>query len=100
MKKIFIILFLIFSSTACAETLTREDVESAFLFHFVNYTEWNDNLPNYYICIPDDTDLRPAAAISLRGKVVNNRKVAVVSRSSSCHILVSQDVSPADDTTL
>src|SRR4051812_16877068 len=98
MKKIFIILFLVFSTTAYAETLAPEDVESAFLFHFINYTQWDDHRPDYYVCIPDDAVLREAAVVSLKGKVVNNRRVVVVASAQSCHILVSDRVPPTEST--
>jgi hypothetical protein len=100
MKKLLIItLAVLVSITVSAQPMTREDIESAFLFHFINYTEWNDDLQDYYVCIPQDNALREAAAVSLKGKVINNRKVVVVDRSDSCHILVSQDV-PRNDHTL
>jgi hypothetical protein len=99
MRKLFIAIFLLITTTAYAQTIGREDIESAFLYHFLNYTEWDDNLPNYYVCIPDDAVLRDAAVVSLKGKVVNNRHVMVVANSQSCHVLVSDDV-PEDGNTL
>jgi hypothetical protein len=99
MKKFLTALLLTLSVTAYAQTISREDVESAFLFHFINYTEWSDDLPDYYVCIPDDAALRRSAVISLKGKYVNNRRVVVADKTSACHVLVSDNV-PATDSTL
>jgi hypothetical protein len=101
MNKIFAILlsFMFVCVSARAQNLAAEDVEAAFLYHFINYTDWNDDQTEYYICIPDDVPLRRAAQNSLRDKVVNNRKVVVSERWEGCHILVANSI-PANDTIL
>ncbi len=103
MKKSFSIvlsLFLVFSLPAYAQAPGREDVESAFLFHFISYTEWEDTEPEYYVCIPDNASLRKTAQKTISGKTVNSRKISVVDRREGCHILVSEDVPDGQSTTL
>jgi hypothetical protein len=99
MKKLLIILLVLAANVSYAQSVGREDVESAFLFHFINYTEWNDSLPDYYVCIPQDAALREAAVVSLKGKIVNNRKIVVVDHSDHCHVLISDEI-PASDSIL
>ena len=102
MKKIFLILsFVIFCTCSYGQNLVSQDaLEAAFIFHFINFTEWTDDQPEYNICIPDDDELRSAVEQSLKGKVVNNRKINVVNRYEKCHILVSNIVPPPSQNTL
>jgi hypothetical protein len=100
-KKILLFIFLVtLTTTAFAQSARREDVESAFLFHFISYTEWDDNQTEYFVCIPDNASLRQTAEQSLGGKVVNNRKIEVVDRTEGCHILVSENIPNGQTTTL
>jgi hypothetical protein len=100
-KKILILIFLMLYVPAYSEAVVSEEaVKAAFIFHFINYTEWNDNEPDYYVCIPEDTALRLTAEEMFEGKKVNNRNVQVVSRYKGCHILVSDSPAKSNDSML
>ena len=96
-KKILVLLFLIIGTGAYGQAMVSEDVvKAAFIFHFINFVEWNDHQPEYYICIPDDDSFRASVEGSLKWKVINGRKIVVVNRSDTCHILVSDNVPKTD----
>src|SRR5689334_17586217 len=99
-RKIFIIFSIFISCPAAfAESMVSEDLlKAAFIYHFISFTEWNDNEPNYNVCIPDDKGLRDAAEQSLVGKTVNNRKIVVSDQDHGCHVLISDNASQADNT--
>ena len=91
-KILIIILLLLVSPRAFGDATVSEDaVKAAFIFHFINFTEWNDGLPQYTVCIPDDAGLRREALEIFSGKVVNGRGILVTEGADSCHILVSED---------
>jgi len=69
--------------------VSENTLKAAFIYHFISFTQWHDDEPSYYVCIPDDEDLRETARDAFKGKTINNRRVIVVSRTPSCHILVS-----------
>lgn len=92
-KKILIILFLIICTVAYGQAMVSEEsLKAAFIFRFINFVEWNDNQPDYIICIPDDEMLRDAVSQAFKGKMVNNRHIAVVKEKEACHILISDSV--------
>src|SRR5205085_2547043 len=78
---------------------SEETVKAAFIFHFLDFVEWNDTETDYYVCVPDDTLLRNSVEESFKTKTIHNRKIRVVNRSSGCHILISDHI-PKTDTTL
>ncbi len=78
---------------------SEDSLKAAFIFHFIGFIQWDDAGDEYYVCIPDNRVMRQTAEVILDGKVINNRKVAVVSRSEGCHVLVS-DYIPRTSTTL
>lgn len=101
MKKIILILLLV---TACVKAegqviATEDSLKAAFIFHFISFTEWEDNSPEYNVCVPDDEQLNQALQSSLKGKVVNNRKIVVARHASVCHVLISEEP-PADENAL
>lgn len=102
MKKILLILVMILCThRALAQgEATEESVKAAFLFHFINYTEWSSDDQNtpYYVCIPDDESLRDTARQVLQNKQVNNRDIVVASKTQGCHILVSESTPHMDET--
>ncbi len=91
MKKALLILFLLFvcGRVYGQSAATEESVKAAYIYHFINFVEWDDHLNNYYVCVPDDSELKDALEESLRGKMVNNRKIIVSRYASVCHILVT-----------
>ncbi len=93
-------IFLIFlTGSIHAETPVEADsLKAAYIYHFLNFTDWNDNLNNYYVCVPDDDILKETVQDSLKGKTVNHRGVIVLSRSRFCHILVSDQPSATRST--
>jgi hypothetical protein len=99
-KTIFILWLMIVFTVSSEANVSEEAVKAAFIFHFINYTEWNDNDPDYYVCIPEDTALRSTAEKMFEGKKINNRNVLVVGRYTGCHILVSNYPPKPDDTIL
>ena len=101
MRKILIIVLLILfcPPVFAASTANEDSLKAAFIFHFINFTEWNDDQSTYFVCIPDDEALRETARQSFTGKTVNNRSISVVNRREGCHILVS-DNAPEEDNTL
>lgn len=104
MKKVLIIicLFLVLSSAVVTaevpSNISEDKLKAAFIYHFISFTDWNDNLPNYYVCIPDDESLRRVTGELLQGKIINNRPIMVVNNSQFCHVLVSNEVSASPDT--
>ena len=89
---------------ACAfaygqETVSEDELKAAFIFHFINFIEWDDNQPAYYICVPENEALRAVVRGSLNGKAINSKKIIVVNRTNDCSILFS-DQSPQVNTTL
>ncbi len=94
-------MFLINATVVFGDTMVSEDVvKAAYIFHFINFVEWEDHEPEYYICIPDDENLREVTRGSLQNKVVNNRKIVVLNRLDQCHILISDRQVQLSDTTL
>lgn len=94
-RVVFFILLIIFYSSSAPAAISEEAVKAAFIFHFINFTQWNDESSNYYVCVPEDAQLRSAIRESLNGKAVNNRRITVVNRTKDCHILISDDVEPS-----
>ena len=95
-KLIFIFIFLAFFTIAHAETpVSEEALEAAYIYHFINFTEWNDHLSNYYVCIPDNEPLKNALQDSFRGKTVNDRNIVVLHHSQFCHILIADQTPPS-----
>jgi hypothetical protein len=92
LKNLIILVTVFFCSISYAQTVSEDDVKAAFLFHFISFTEWQDNEEEYYVCIPDDRSLNDAAQRIFAGKTINNRKVIVVDRATSCHVLVSNSI--------
>ena len=72
-----------------AATVNQDSVKAAFIYHFINFIQWEDNKPECYVCIPDDKALRDTSQQILEGKIVNDRKIMVVKKSQTCHIMVS-----------
>jgi hypothetical protein len=104
MKKtiILIVLFLILGLRGYADespAISEDELKAAFIFHFITFTEWDDNAPNYNVCIPNNESLRKAAQNVFKDKVVNNRKVVVTDIAPVCHVLVS-DQAPLNKNTL
>lgn len=100
MRKLLIVIFLALALPAYAkDTASEEELKAAFIFQFMNFVEWNDDRPDYYVCIPDDQSLKQVAQQSFDSRVVNHRKIMVVDHADSCHIMVS-DPAPDTDTTL
>ena len=93
MKRILIIILLLFVSPRAFgdATISENAVKAAFIFHFINFTEWDDGLSQYTVCIPDDAGLRQEARHIFEGKMVNGRSILVTEGVDSCHILVSKD---------
>lgn len=92
--KAFLFFILIFLQPAYAEKpVSEEYVKAAYLFHFLNFTQWDDALNNYYVCIPQDPELKDAAEEMLDGKTVGGRKIVVLENYRSCHIQVSDNPS-------
>jgi hypothetical protein len=61
---IFIFIFLMFMPRTYGEAPVAADfVKAAFIFHFLNFTQWDDNQGIYVVCIPDDPSLRDAARV-------------------------------------
>lgn len=89
LKKLLFILTLFVSTVSYAQSVSENDVKAAFIFHFISFTQWNDNQSQYYVCIPEDTTLRNAASELFKDKSLNNRKIFVVDRYEGCHVLVS-----------
>jgi hypothetical protein len=90
-KSLFIFFAVLMSSQAFGQSPVSEDsVKAAYIFHFINFTQWQDTLDNYYVCVPEDEDLRQQLQVSLKGKMINNRKVIVTNQSATCHVLVSE----------
>ena len=81
-------------------SVTKNSLKAAFIYHFISFTEWNDDKPSYFVCIPDDEDLREAARESFKGKMISNRRVVVVARTQSCHVLVSDRMAMMGDKAL
>lgn len=100
MRKILIILLLLIACTATfgQGTVSEESLKAAFIYHFINFVEWNDSKENYYVCIPDDSALRDSVEETFQGKVVHGRKVVVTADTDTCHVLVSDHV-PESPTT-
>ena len=98
--KFILIIFLVGAFPSYAQTSIPEDeVKAAFIFHFLNYTQWDDGRTDYNVCIPEDDSFRAVARSILQGKEVNGRKIAVMAQGPSCHVLVS-GFSPQTDSTL
>ncbi|MBP6342769.1 MAG: YfiR family protein [Candidatus Omnitrophica bacterium] len=94
-RKIQIILLalLLSCNTSYGQALTKEDVKAAFIYHFINFTEWEVPTDGQYdVCIPDDRPLRETASMVFSGKIINNHKIFVKSGREGCHVLVSDNV--------
>lgn len=95
MKKKIALVFLFW--TICTTThgqaiVQEESIKAAFIFHFINFSEWDDDATDYNVCIPEDETLRRAANDSLKDKMVDGRKILVVDKADTCHVLVSDSV--------
>ena len=102
MRKILIILsLLLITGKIYGETIVRsDDIKAAFIFHFITFTQWDDDKANYYVCIPNDEGLKNVVQESLEDKVINNRSIVVMDKVfDGCHVIVA-DYAPASDTTL
>jgi hypothetical protein len=75
-----------------SSVVPEDSLKAAFIFHFITYTEWNDNSKEYNVCIPNNEPLKKAAQQSFKGKTVNNRKINVSDEAHYCHVLVSNDL--------
>ncbi|MBP9855019.1 MAG: YfiR family protein [Candidatus Omnitrophica bacterium] len=95
-KIIFICFFIGCPKVYSQGSATENDIKTAFIFHFLNYTEWNDDSSELNVCIEDDTDLRSTAKVHLDERVIKGRTIKVVRKAASCHILISE-VSPDTD---
>ncbi len=97
-RTINIILLALFLScnTSYGQVLTKEDVKAAFIYHFINFTEWEVPTDGQYdVCIPDDRPLRETASLVFNGKIINNHKILVKGGREGCHVLVSDNVPDA-----
>ncbi|MBL8012671.1 MAG: YfiR family protein [Candidatus Omnitrophica bacterium] len=86
---ILVLLTISCSAVYGASSITQEEVETAFIYHFLSYTHWEDDLRNYNVCIPEDQGLRNIADKILRNKQVNGRTISIVPKAGSCHVLIS-----------
>jgi hypothetical protein len=97
MKKIIITALFLFISMPCwpdeSSPVSENSLKAAFIYHFITFTEWNDNLPNYYVCIPNNEPLKKSAQDIFKGKLINGRNVIVSGQSQYCHVLVSEEPS-------
>jgi hypothetical protein len=102
MKKIvLILLMMIFCTRAFGDdAVTENALKAAFIFHFIGFTQWDDDKPDYYVCIPDDEDLLKTARELFKGKVIHNRDLVVVDRSEGCHVLISNSMLFSNTTAL
>lgn len=83
-------------NTSFGQTLTQEDVKVAFIYHFINFTEWSGPSDGQYnICIPEDRSLRETASLIFKDKIINNHKIFVGGGRDGCHVLVSNNVPAA-----
>lgn len=73
------------------EELSEEGVKSAFIYHFINYTEWNDQSDRFRVCIPEDLIFRLRARRILEGKRIKKRFIEVTDEEDNCHVLVKND---------
>ena len=101
MKKIISIFLLI---SICAKAYGQpvapeEALKAAYIYHFINFIQWEDNLNSYYICVPDDNSLKEALETTLKGKIINNRSILILHQAQSCHVLIS-DNPPLSQNTL
>lgn len=94
-KILLAFLFTVLCTGAHAQEFApEEDVKAAFIFHFLNYTQWDDEMESYYVCIPEDYYLRRSARNILEEKTVNGRDIRVVRHADFCHVLVSRSPPP------
>jgi len=94
MKKTLIILLLMsIPARAYGQSVaaSEDDLKAAYIFHFINFTQWDDNREDYYVCVPDDEPLKEALETTLKDKVINNRNIVVLHQAEFCHVLVSDD---------
>ena len=100
MKKIvFIFLLLAICARVYGQSIASEDsLKAAYIFHFINFTEWSDNLEDYYVCVPDDESLKNALEASFTGKIINNRKIVILHNAQVCHVLISNEPSSVQTT--
>jgi hypothetical protein len=92
LRKISLLALLFVCSLSYAETASEDDVKAAFIYHFINFTQWDDHQSAYYVCIPQDKTLRDSAQNLFRDKTINHRKIVVTDQQDSCHVLVSNDL--------
>jgi len=100
MRKILIIFLLMtFCTRVFGDTEASEDaIKAAFIYHFISFTEWDDNDQNYYVCIPDDATLRETAREIFKGKSIKDHGIVVSNQSVGCHVLVSDNVPSTNST--
>lgn len=86
------ILLIFWTSSAHAQSAASEDdLKAAYIFHFIEFTQWHDKSNEYYLCVPDNEPFRKALNAVLNGKTVDNRRIVVKRTSEFCHILVSDN---------
>ena len=93
MKKIFLIFtffFLLLSNHAWS--VTKYDIEVAFIYKFLQFIEWPRlDKENFYICFIGDSQIEESMN-SLEDKKYKNRKIKVekfssIEESKSCNVL-------------
>ena len=99
-KRAIFLAVLLFCNLSYGETVSENSIKAAFIFHFINFTQWDDNETEYDVCIPDDKPLLETARQTLGDKIVNNRKIVVVERTENCHVLVANNDMPSNSSML
>jgi len=100
MRKILVIFLLMsFCTRAFGDADVSEDaVKAAFIFHFISFTQWNDEPRDYYVCIPDDESLRETAREMFKDKRINDHGIVVSDQAEGCDVLVSDNVPSTNST--
>ncbi|MDE2223469.1 MAG: YfiR family protein [Candidatus Omnitrophica bacterium] len=97
---ITLILIFILSRAWGQGMISVDEVKAAFIFHFIDFTQWQDKEPVCYVCVPQDERLRRVSRQSLEGKVIDGRKILVVDRWDHCHVLVADQIPSMTDSVL
>lgn len=102
MNKAIVTLLICLMCTASYGQDVVEDssVKAAFIYHFINFIDWEDQATEYDICVPDNETLETGIRQSLKNKTVKNRNLNIVNRRENCHILISDQQELASDKTL
>ncbi len=94
--RLTVCLQLLFVVTANPVEATRENVEAAYLFRFLNFVDFPSTSPagasTFCLCILGDDRLSRALETSVSGKSIGNRPVSVrvlagTHEAKSCHLL-------------